>query len=440
MATALMAVGWAAGGRVAEAEQTIDRSQRMSVAGALHTWAKAHVYDATGRIAEGISACANHDGTVTYEGAGWLFFEDRLGGYGARFSLDREERGRGKSAALRLYERHFDRIFDYSGFSKGQLRKKPEQRAPLSWSKPATLSLEESKDTISIWDRIRGKAKDDSKKLTQKQRDYYDIVLKEGRMPSTRLESWEPVLEDVLTWLPPTPQLLADATLLLLRFTLNGTISAQNLRWDHMRSSWQTMLELQKLHNSNLLFCPMAALSASLLCEPSDSGGDCIGNGRMATGLNSMGKLMRLGNATTEAEKTTTIREVIADRDPKFWLPAPSGEETKWQEVVDHFTAALSGYTDDSIVSRRSLRFEHWDFETRPLFEHAIVYACCKAGDMKSLSLARSISCNGVTLRPNSPEEWWRYSIVLGLLGDEVGSEDALTNSINFGGGQGTKY
>jgi hypothetical protein len=41
-------------------------------------------------------------------------------------------------------------------------------------------------------------------------------------------------------------------------------------------------------------------------------------------------------------------------------------------------------------------------------------------------------------LRSNSPEEWWRYSIVLGLLGDEVGSEDALNFSINFGGGQGS--
>jgi hypothetical protein len=44
-----------------------------------------------------------------------------------------------------------------------------------------------------------------------------------------------------------------------------------------------------------------------------------------------------------------------------------------------------------------------------------------------------------VTLRPNSPEEWWRYSIVLGLLGDEVGSGTALEASINFGGGQERK-
>ena len=57
----------------------------------------------------------------------------------------------------------------------------------------------------------------------------------------------------------------------------------------------------------------------------------------------------------------------------------------------------------------------------------------------ESVSLARSVCSQGVTLRPNSPEEWWRYSIVLGLLGDDVASEDALAASLSFGGGQGVR-
>jgi hypothetical protein len=85
-----------------------------------------------------------------------------------------------------------------------------------------------------------------------------------------------------------------------------------------------------------------------------------------------------------------------------------------------------------------SSRIQAWDFEARPILEHAIVYAACKSGDAECLYLARSICSQGVMLRSNSPEEWWRYSIVLGLLGDEVGSEDALNFSINFGGGQGS--
>jgi hypothetical protein len=84
--------------------------------------------------------------------------------------------------------------------------------------------------------------------------------------------------------------------------------------------------------------------------------------------------------------------------------------------------------------------FETWDFDTRPFMEHVVVYAACKCGDTESLSLARSICSRGVTLRPNSPEEWWRYSIVLGLLGDEVASEDALAASLAVGGGQGVRH
>ena len=96
---------------------------------------------------------------------------------------------------------------------------------------------------------------------------------------------------------------------------------------------------------------------------------------------------------------------------------------------------------DDHDIMKATLDtgFQGWEFDVRPFLEHAVVYAACKCGDYESLSIARSICSRGVTLRPNSPEEWWRYSIVLGLLGDEKASEDALNASHSFGGGQGTK-
>ena len=117
-------------------------------------------------------------------------------------------------------------------------------------------------------------------------------------------------------------------------------------------------------------------------------------------------------------------------------------------KIVDHLSSALDGFDYNSDensggpttnLANTARRFQAWDFEARPIFEHAICFAACKSGDTDCLCLARSICSQGVTLRQNSPEEWWRYSIVLGLLGDEVGSEDALNNSINFGSGQGAR-
>ena len=108
---------------------------------------------------------------------------------------------------------------------------------------------------------------------------------------------------------------------------------------------------------------------------------------------------------------------------------------------METLTIALDGFDEKlDLMDPAQLRFTStWEMDGRPILEHAVVYAACKAGDITSLSLARSICSRGVSMRPNSPEEWWRYSIVLGLLGDQVGSEDALNTSINIGGGQGSR-
>lgn len=451
MASSLLALGFAVGGRHEEAEQMAERAmnQGRKVCGALATWAQCHVFDARGGVAEGISALANFDGISNYEGAGLLFFDCRLSGYGARFSLDREERGRGKSAALRLYAANFDRVLDYSGFARAQPWERPQQQAPLAWVLRTSIG---AGDTVpsspdSFFSTLMGRGSSQAKEEDDDEEEF-EIVAKENAPPSLKRERWDPACEDVLTWIPPTPQLLSDATLLLFRFTLNGTISTRNGRWDSIRNSWTTYFDIERKHGEDypLKFCPLASAISSLLFPPSKTGGNRIGSGRLARGLYEMGELLKLGNDTAEAAESTEIRELIAEREPDFWLPVDEEPRQAWKEIVGHLASAIDGFDypeedsdgSDGVVDW-NLRFEGWNFDTRPILEHAIVYAACKSGDIESLSLARSICSQGVTLRPNSPEEWWRYSIVLGLLGDQVGSENALNASINFGAGQGAK-
>lgn len=445
LVSSLMALGFAVGGRDEYAEIMAERCMKdgRKVCGALATWAQCHIFDARGRVAEGISALANFDGVSNYEGAGFLFFEARLGGYGGRFSLDREQRGRGKSAALRLYENNFERVLSYSGFAQGQPWQRPLQKAPLSWTERTFLEGR-SDSTPSFFDRLLGRTTEKQNKELNS-----ELILKQINYPSTEVENFEPVLEDVLTWLPPTPGLLIDTTLLLLRGVLNGTVSINSVRWDNIRNGWKSMLEIQEENADSgdaLTFYPFASVVSSLLFPPSRTGGDQIGNGRLAEGLYMMGELLKLGNPMTEDERTKSIREVIADKDPNFWLPVRDDEKRdEWTKIVRHFMAARDGLDfargeDDSDAhANPALRFQCWDFEGRPILEHALVYAACRSGDTESLCVARSICSQGVSLRQASPEEWWRYSIVLGLLGDETGSENALENSVNFGGGQGAR-
>jgi hypothetical protein len=441
MASSLMAVGLAVGGRHEEAERIAEYAMKQgkSVAGGLATWAQAHVYDASGRTAEGISALANFDGISNYEGSGLFHFDCRLGGYGARFHLDREERGRGTSKALRIYEENFDRVLEYSGFAHGRPWQRPVQKAPLSWSNE-NKRLESGDEPQSFLSSLfdRGEKK---KKLEVE----YEIVLRQSNSPSLFVDNLDPSYEDILTWIPPTPQFLSDATMLLLRFTLNGTISRKHPRWDNLRKAWESMLSVQKRFGASLSFSPLASVTASLVLPPSETGGDAVCNGSISRGLHLLGSKLQLGNMDPTATDTaqTAAVAVTAEREPDFWLPTnKSSDKDEWKAIVNLLATAIDGmeYVDCSKYSYDpTWQFRSWTFDARPILEHAVIYAGCKAGDTESLCLARSICSQGVTLRSNSPEEWWRYSIVLGLLGDEAASEDALNNSINLGGGQGAR-
>ncbi|KAL7578450.1 hypothetical protein ACA910_012840 [Epithemia clementina (nom. ined.)] len=475
IALSLIALGFAVGGHIPEAERIAEAAMQKGrkVCGALATWAQTHVFDAGGRVSEAISALANTDGIDNYEGAGFLFFDCRLSGYGARFAMDREERGRGISAALRLYGNYCERLLDYSGFATRQPWSQPVLKAPISWSSRRVLTQGEEAE-LSFMDRLTGKS-EKQKRLEQQMEMHYEVAMKQDELPSRRLEAWDPSNEDVLTWLPPTPIMLAETTLLLFRLTLNGTVSSKNFRWDDMRNSWEAFFDIHKRYSDEpLRFSPIVSLSASILMPPSETGGDEIGSGSLARGLNLMGQLMKLGkpkfkdddeeedsdsgSAVGEVREFFEMREVIARTDPSLWYPKSDGTEDEWKKVVLDLVAAKDGFDpdDDSIsfgsgrgndgakshfdddVSR--LRFSGWTFDTRPIIEHAIVFAACKSGDIESLSAARSICSRGVMLRPASPEEWWRYSIVLGLLGDEVASEEAWVASMHAGGGQGAQH
>ncbi|GKY97570.1 hypothetical protein MPSEU_000715300 [Mayamaea pseudoterrestris] len=440
LASSLMALGLAVGGRHEEAEQIAANAlkQGKSVAGGIATWAQAHVFDASGRVSEGISALANFDGVANYMGSGLFHFDCRLGGYGARFHLDREERGRGMSKALRLYEENFDRVLDYSGFAQGRPWQRPVHKAPLPWSE--VTSIAEGDKPKSLFDKL---FRNDEEIKEQEMQ--FEIITKQSNSPSLHIDNLDPSVEDILTWIPPTPMFLTEATMLLMRFTLNGTISRKHPRWDNLRKAWEATLSIQKKYSTSLSFCPIASVAASLLLPPTETGGDAVGNGAFGQGLFMLGEKLQLGNwAVVESdEETGALAQITADREPDFWLPVLPGEsQNDWKLITDSLATAIDGVdctNRKDAVFDHSLQFRAWTFDARPILEHAIVYAACKAGDIESLCLARSICSQGVTIRSNSPEEWWRYSIVLGLLGDEVASENALNNSINLGGGQGAR-
>lgn len=436
-------MGLAIGGRREQAEQITERllNKDKRNTGAVTTWALAHIFDSEGRVSEGISFLANHDGIANYEGCGLFFFDCRLSGYGALFSIDREQRGRGLSAALRLYDRNFERILEYSGFAQGKAWTRPQRRAPIAWVQRDNDG--ESSKTATFFRNLLGSGKEDEE--AKRAANETQIVVRENLPPSLDFDQFDPSCEDVLTWLPPTPPLLTEATLLLFRLTLNGALSTKDHRWDSLRNSWHTLLEIHKDdkdgNGKSFEHFPLACLAASILLPTNKTGGEQIGNGRMATGLHTLGEMLNLGNQALEddEEKTKDLDVVVADREPDFWLPAKDGVREEWKEIVNHLASALDGEDAATEKANPALRLDLWDLESRAVIQHAICYAACRAGDTDSLSYARAISSQGVTLRPSSPEEWWRYSIILGLLGDQVASENALFTAMNVGSGQGQR-
>mmetsp|Transcript_19458 Transcript_19458/g.30023 ORF Transcript_19458/g.30023 Transcript_19458/m.30023 type:complete len:504 (+) Transcript_19458:1-1512(+) len=159
--TAWISLGFAVGGRFTEAERLASRALREDVSGAggISTLALAHAFDAEGRTSEGISFLAGYDGVKAYESCGLSFFDARMGGYGARFSLDREGVEGGK-ASLRMYDTNFDRLWHSSGFASGQLWTEPRRKAPTT--RGQRMSEGAQKATKSVFQNLFGGGNDEA--------------------------------------------------------------------------------------------------------------------------------------------------------------------------------------------------------------------------------------------------------------------------------------
>ena len=396
-----IALGFAVGGRFPEAERLAEHAlyQDAESCGAVAAWALVHVYDAEGRTAEAISRTSG-DFSHHYERSGLLFFDGRLRGYGARFSLDREGLGEGRSS-LRVYDANFDRVLQYSGYAHGRPWGKPQRRAP----KGTGLVAAAEHTAKFFFGRLFGAKHDES------QSEKKEMAATGASGPAQATLG----IEDVLAWMPPTPQLLVDATLLLLRLTINGSVPPNDQRWKELANAWNVMLTLDQLNSDESdkgldsgTLAPLGVAMASLVCPltalPQTKGRVL----QLSKALSLFGELLRSESSMGDSQPT--------DKETEAWI-----------SVTKELSEAMSCVDD----------FDGWDMELRPIVDQVICYAACKTDDHASLCIARSICSQGVSLRSNCPEEWYRYSVVLEHLGDNVAAEDARAASISLGSGEG---
>jgi hypothetical protein len=401
----IICVGLAAGGRWPEAERMTIQALHHGggvMAGGTTTWALAHVMDAEGRVSEGISLLAGNEGMEVSEGSGLLFFGSRLAGYGARYVLDREEE-RGRTITTRIYNEYFGSILDYSGYAEKRPWGRPQKLAPSTFGESTTASVGSFFSGLFGGGPKVSPAREERPKFTTKYLDKdtedvqpADVGTEVGKV-ATRAVS----IEDVLCWLPPTPLLLSDATLTLFKQTLSQKVKPDDETWTNLKNAWLTMLSV-----NDTSLPPNSAVIASLLCDPDSICGLDGHAVEFAKGLHSMGALMGL------AQTGQRNRVLSAE------------EKDQWKAVADLLVEGAG-----------SLGF--WELDLRLLTEKAVCHACLQAGDSQSLCTARAICSQSVTLRPNSPEEWMRYSKVLDALGDKIAAENARSASLSMGYGEG---
>ena len=404
LGTALIGLGLAVGGQTMQSEFLVEAKLSLDLqgVGGVAAFALANIYDQEGRVSEGISWLAGYDGVRMYEDCGFLFFNSKLGGYGSRFSLDRE--GDRVVKALRLYDTNFDPVLEYSGYGAGKPLDKPQMRSP---KKRAEMVTEQAQSIFAaVFGRSKSKETDASSTSTEAQ----STESKETKSNNADGVS----IVDALTFLPPTPQFLADATLTLLRLTLNGSVDPDSKRWRQLKTAWGVLLD--RLGDTKLP--DGIAMTACIMFDPADVPCDADIDGdedllEVKTGLWSMGSLLGIGTDSIPDEK--------------------EGESAEWKIIVNQ----LSKASDPRSKSYRLQRGLLWAIDAKPLFEHSVCFAALMAEDYESLCKARSVCSNGVTVRQNSPDEWWRYSLILDKLGDESAARDARQASLGFGAGEG---
>ena len=264
----------------------------------------------------------------------------------------------------------------------------------------------------------------------------------ESEIPSQReTKPQKRSTEAVLTWLPPSPQLITHATALLLRLTLDDAIFSSDSKWGDIKVAWESLLQnergnsLTRVDQTPIEFMPLALVAASLFFEPQTLYKKPISTQmEMAMkGLHQMSKLMKLGQPKIQTTTTNDCKNVQTD---------------EWKEVLTCLSHAIDPTRwemPSGVSSRTYLPPAHstpgtelgWDFDTRQFLEYSLCHAAMKAGDYESLCVAKAVCSEGATLRSNCPEMWIRYAKIMDHLGDNVAAENARAASVSMGGGEG---
>jgi len=382
--------------------------------------ALAHIYNTEGRTSEGISLTSGFDGAQKFNRCGFLFFDSILGGYGCKFVLDKD----GSVAdriALRIYDENFSRLLSYSGYDDRNegpvLMHAPEKKINLV-TKSATSTVS------SMFHRIFGGGLTNDKHENEKD-DEKVIELNEFKS-----------IEDILSWLPPTTQILTEATLLLVRLTVNGIIDGNDNRWQEIRAAWEKTKSYHEKYmmrqegNSELFSTSPLIRAASIIAL-----GEVLYSKKDGSPNNS--------NLNSLEEGSYYLGKALQATSSSNY------DQQYWKKVVALFSTSRSGWTrikvekgDESttVVSPlTSIKQDNGDYglQYRDYLENAICYAALMSDDRECLSVARSICSEAVVLRSSCPEAWLRYSSILEKLGDYTAAADAKAASFSLGFGEG---
>ncbi len=427
LASSLVAVGLSSSSalsRAATAETLIEMAiaRDPDGAGGTSVWALSNILGSEGRSSEMVSRLAGFDGTQLYQNCGFLNFHTRMAGYGGIALLDRRGAACERSS-LRLYDGGFAHLLDYSGNNAVGINNGGEEVVMRDMRVPRSVASDVVGSIFSGWfGNDDAKEKENEPSLQDQ-----DNVQPKKQRPRT--------LEDTLCWLPPSPILLTQATSLLFRLTLVDGVSPSDHRWMDLKVAWEYSLEMRDEANSQkpFEFMPMALLASSLLLDPETLHIENVPSRLESAmqGLNKMGKLLKLGQSqdntsTTALEWNEVMRDLAQARDACRRWEMPDGMES-----ATYLSTRNGG---DNSKPQYPIG---WDFDVRQFLEHGLCYAAVRVGDYESLCLARAICSEGTTLRQNCPELWWRYSVVLDMLGDEVAADNARACSVSLGSGEG---
>jgi len=430
--SSLIAVGFAIGGRYREAEQIVERTKRKDTMGSpgLAVWALAHVYDAEGRISEGASQLSGYDGIQDFADCGFLFFDSILGAYGGRFVLDRDG-ARADQVALRIYDESFGRILSSTGY-RDRGRGPVLQGVPGGRRERIVRSM--GMAASSAWGNVLGMVTGggESQKSSSSSKIESEIPTKKTDVSVRSIIG----IEDVLCWMPPTPSFLTEATLLLFRMTINGSIYVTDERWQDLGVAWEKTLAVERKYagsaNKTLFkdFSPLSRIACSIVLEQhfTDWKYENTVSSKLEKAASLLGRQMQIGRekfdpmAASDVNGWKVINTLLMEA-RTGWSKCPEGD----------------GSTDSTHDSIKPIYqdFDGLNLNFHNFLEQAICHSALKSEDNDLLCVARAICSESIVLRPLSPETWWRYSVVLEKLGDHAAAEDARAASISFGSGEG---